>query len=257
MGPDVNLRRRHAVIVDDERLARRGLRALLEQAHADRIHVVGEAATLGDAVRTIAATDADLVFLDITMRHESGFDLLPHLGDDVDVVFVTAHDAYAIRAFEVNALDYLLKPVEPERLARTVARLAAATTTSAPAASPVSTDPARAVTADDRLFLRLDGRRAFVRVGDIIAIRAAGDESLVHLAGHADPARAGRNLGEWETRLPERVFVRVHRSAIINLSHVLRVDEWSHASYLVHLRGLSEPIAMSRRFALRVRQQLG
>jgi two-component system LytT family response regulator len=246
-------RRRHAVIVDDERLARRELRTLLEEGHAATVHVVGDAASVADAARLVAATDADLVFLDITLGAESGFDLLPHLGEDVDVVFVTAHDAYAIRAFEVNALDYLLKPVEPERLARAVARSVART------APPPSAggDAARPLTPDDRLFLRLDGRRAFVRVGDVVALRAAGDESLLHLAGRAAPARTPRSLREWEARLPERSFVRVHRSTIINLAHVLRVEEWSHASYLVYLRGLPEPVAMSRRYGMRVRDQLG
>src|SRR5688500_12713205 len=196
-------RRRHAVIVDDERLARRELRTLLEEAHAARVHVVGEAESVGDAARLVAATDADLVFLDITLGHESGFDLLPRLGGDVDVVFVTAHDAHAIRAFEVNAVDYLLKPVEPERLARTMERIVA------PPAD--ARDAARPLTPDDRLFLRLDGARAFVRVGDVVAVRAAGDDSLVHLAGRAAPARTPKSIGEWEARLPEQSFVRVHR----------------------------------------------
>jgi len=243
------VRRRHAVIVDDERLARRELRTLLEEGHAATMHVVGDAASLAEAARIIEATDADVVFLDITMGQESGFDLLPLLGSDVDVVFVTAHDAYAVRAFEVNALDYLLKPVEADRLARTVERLLT------PAQG--EDESALALTADDRLFLRLDGARAFVRVGDIVAIRAAGDESLVHLAGRASAARAPKGLGDWERRLPERSFVRVHRSTIINLEHVLRVEEWSHASYLVYLRGLREPITMSRRYGMRVRDRLG
>src|SRR5688500_20380711 len=83
---DVSSRRRHAVIVDDERLARRELRTLLEEAHAEQVHIVGEAATVSDAARLVEATDADLVFLDITLAQESGFDLLPRLGPDVDVV---------------------------------------------------------------------------------------------------------------------------------------------------------------------------
>jgi two-component system LytT family response regulator len=240
-------RRRHALIVDDERLARRELRTLLERGHAGAVHVVGEAASVAEAARLAEATDADLVFLDITLAHESGLDLLPHLGADVDVVFVTAHDAYAIRAFEVNAMDYLLKPVEPERLARTISRCTA----------PRGDEPPRPLAVEDRLFLRLDGARAFIRVGDIVAIHAAGDESLVHLAGRTAAARTPRSLAQWEARLPERSFARVHRSAIVNLEYVTRVDEWSHASYLVHLRGLPEPVRMSRRYGMRVRDRLG
>lgn len=247
MSHTESMRRRHALIVDDERLARRELRTLLERGHAETVHVVGEAASVAEAARLAESTDAELVFLDITLAHESGFDLLPHLGADVEVVFVTAHDAYAIRAFEVNALDYLLKPVDPERLARTIARCM----------TPPEEETARPLTVDDRLFLRLDGARAFIRVGDIVAIHAAGDESLVHLAGRPTAARTSRSLAEWEARLPERSFARVHRSAIVNLEYVTRVDEWSHASYLVHLRGLPEPVRMSRRYARRVRDRLG
>src|SRR5688500_4135397 len=140
---DVSARRRHAVIVDDERLARRELRTLLEEAHADQVHIVGEAASVDEAARLVNATDADVVFLDIQLAGEMGMDLLPMLGPDVDVVFVTAYDAYTLRAFELNALDYLLKPVAPERLAVTVNRLAAA---QPPAPSR------EVVTYDDRLF---------------------------------------------------------------------------------------------------------
>lgn len=242
------MRRRHAVIVDDERLARRELRTLVEERHAETVHVVGEAASVAEAARLAEATDADLVFLDITLGHETGFDLLPHLGLDVDVVFVTAHDAYAIRAFEVNALDYLLKPVDPERLARTIARCTG---------SAREEGAARPLATDDRLFLRLDGARAFIRVGDVVSIQAAGDESLVHLTDRPVAARTPKSLAWWESRLPERTFVRVHRSTIINLEYVTRVDEWSHASYLVHLRSLREPIRMSRRYGMRVRDRLG
>src|SRR5687768_9999123 len=172
-GRDMNARRRHAGIVDDERLARRELRPLLEAAHTEREHLVGEADSVIEAARLVNATDADVVFLDIQLAGETGMDLLPLLGADVDVVLVTAYDAYTLRAFEVNALDYLLKPVVPERLAVTVSRLVAAQ----PAAASRET-----VGYDDRLLLRLGEQRAFVRVRDIMAIEAEGDGSVLRLA---------------------------------------------------------------------------
>ena len=147
----MSARRRHAVIVDDERLARRELRTLLEEAHAEQVHIVGEADSVSAAARLVHATDADVVFLDIQLAGETGMDLLPLLGADVDVVFVTAYDEYTLRAFEVNALDYLLKPVAPERLAVTVNRLAAA---QPPAPTRES------IAYEDRLFLRLGQERA-------------------------------------------------------------------------------------------------
>ena len=243
----MSARRRHAVIVDDERLARRELRTLLEE-HSDLVHIVGEADSVASAARIAQATDADVVFLDIQLAGETGMDLLPLLGGDVDVVFVTAFDEYTLRAFEVNALDYLLKPVAPERLGVTVRRLAAAQPP-----PPI----AALVTYDDRLYLRLGEERAFIRVRDIMAIEAEGDASTLLLAPQFARKPSGKSLREWEQRLPAGHFVRIHRSTIVNLEHVERIEPWSHAGQLVYLRGLREPLAMSRRFGARLRKRFG
>lgn len=241
-------RRLHAVLVDDERLARRELRTLLEEAHAAQVHIVGEADSLAEAARLVEATDADVVFLDIQLAGESGLDLLPLLGPEVEVVFVTAHDAYSLRAFEVNALDYLLKPVVPARLAVTVDRLV--TAQPAPSAREV-------VTYADRLFLRLGAERRFVRVQDIVVLEADGDSSTLVLAPQMQRKPTAKALREWEQRLPERHFVRIHRSTIVNLEYVERLEAWSHGSQLVYLRGLREPVVMSRRFGARLRERFG
>ncbi|HUQ98059.1 MAG TPA: LytTR family DNA-binding domain-containing protein [Gemmatimonadaceae bacterium] len=244
----MSARRRHAVIVDDERLARRELRTLIEEAHAEQVHVVGEAASVSDAARLVQAKDADVVFLDIQLAGETGMDLLPLIGADVDVVFVTAYDAYTLRAFEVNAIDYLLKPVAPERLAVTVNRLASA--------QPAAPSPEK-VEYDDRLFLRLGEERAFVRVRDIVAIEADGDSSTLRLAPHHARKSSAKSLREWEERLPGRQFVRIHRSTIVNLEYVDRLEPWSQASHLVYVRGLAEPFTMSRRFGAQLRDRFG
>lgn len=243
-----------AILVDDERLARRDLRQLLEEGHADQLEVVGEAATVQEAATLVGLHDPDVVFLDVHLAGESGFDVLPLLDRSITVVFVTAFDRYAIRAFEVNALDYLLKPVSPRRLATTLARLGRPGAT----ASPRSAQPAAALplTSDDRLFLRLDDRMVFLRLRDIVAILAAGDNSVVHMAD-GRTARARKSLREWVDRLPERDFVRIHRSTVVNLEFVERLEEWSHFSYRVYLRGLTEPLQMSRRWAARARSRLG
>ena len=244
----MSVRRRNAVLVDDERLARRELRTLLEEAHAEQVHVVGEAASVADAARLVQATDADVVFLDIQLAGETGMDLLPLLSVDVDVVFVTAYDEHALRAFEVNALDYLLKPVVPERLAVTVSRLAV---------TQPRTPIRDAVTYEDRLFLRLGQERAFVRVRDIMAIEADGDGSTLRLAPHLTRKPSAKSLRQWEQRLPDRQFVRIHRSTIVNLEHVERLEPSSHAGQHVYLRGLTEPLSMSRRFGARLRERFG
>jgi two-component system LytT family response regulator len=237
-----------AIIVDDERLARRELRRLLEDGHADVVRVVGEAESVRTAAELVRTMDADLVFLDVQLAGESGLDLLERLDPTVSVIFVTAFDQYAVRAFEVNALDYLLKPVAPDRLARAVRRLDRRD------AAPASPAPL-SLGSQDRLFVRFDDRMGFLTVGSIIVIAADGDYSTVHTADGRS-ARLRKSLREWEARLPSGTFARIHRSTICNLDFVERVEEWSHLSYHLYLRGLREPLLMSRRYAARVRAKL-
>lgn len=229
-----------AVIVDDERLARRELAHLLA-AHPE-IAVAGEAGSVDDAAQLVRALDPDVVFLDIQMPRRSGFELLD-AADVRRVVFVTAHDVHAIRAFEVNALDYLMKPVVPARLAVTVSRLLGAVDPAPPTARLESAD---------HLFLS-DGKAArFVQVRAIVCIRGAGDYSELVL-DDGKRLLSPRPLREWETRLPSG-FARVHRTAIVNLERVERVERASDDSFRVVLRGSAEPVPMSRRHAARLRQ---
>jgi two-component system LytT family response regulator len=231
-----------ALIVDDERLARQELRALLA-VHPD-IQVAGEASSLDEAARQVARSQPDVIFLDIQMPGESGFDLFARVPVHGRVIFVTAHDAHALRAFDVNALDYLLKPVAPARLAEALDRLRRGSGTE-PA-------PVRRFELGDFVFLPIDGRSRFLRVGHIVTIVAAGDATTLTTAdGHR--GRVPRSLKAWEERLPPRQFVRIHRESIVNLQFVERIEEWSHEAYHVHLRGASEPLTLSRRYAARLK----
>ena len=232
-----------ALVVDDERLARQELRRLLA-AHPE-VRVVGEAAGVDEAARLIEREQPDVVFLDVQMPGESGFDLFERAAVSARVVFVTAHDAHALRAFDVNALDYLLKPVAPERLAATVTRLRRD-------AEPGDEPPPRRFTMADFVFLPVDGRARFLRVGGIVCVLAAGDASEIVTADGAR-GRVPRSLKAWEDRLPEQQFVRIHRESIVNLQYVERIEEWSHESFHVHLRGIAEPLTLSRRHASRLR----
>ncbi len=238
-----------ALIVDDEGLARKELRGMLDVD--DRVRVVAEAEDVAGAAAAVAAHSPDVVFLDIQLVGETGFDLLPRLPSDLPVVFVTAYDEYAVRAFEVNALDYLLKPVREARLAHAIDRLLED--------GPAGVDPEPAappLAYEDHLFLRLNDRRAFVKVSTIECITAAGNYSRVHTADGTN-ALVHKTLKEWEARLPRPAFLRIHRSAIVNLEFVDRVEEWGGSRYLVHVRGLAQPLAMSRRYAARIQERLG
>ena len=220
---------------------------MLEESHGSSVRVVAEAESVRTAAELVRTCDADVVFLDVQLAGESGLELLTLLDPSVAVVFVTSFDQYAVRAFAVNALDYLLKPVSPARLARAVERLGAPNDGIADAAAGPKLDY------QDRLFLRLDDRMGFVKVADIVTIGADGDYSVVRLAG-GRTHRARKSLREWAARLPENGFARVHRSTIVNLEFVERVEEWSHFSYRLYLRGVPEPVTMSRRYAGRLKR---
>jgi two-component system, LytTR family, response regulator len=228
-----------ALIVDDERLARLALRTLL--AGDPGVVVVGEASGVDEAEVLVRREHPQVVFLDIQLRGESGFDLLARNAGAFRTVFVTAFDAYAVRAFEVHALDYLLKPVDPARLAAALARARD------PSASRAA--PAAAAYRYDDLFFHDDVRSPrFVRIRDIVFIRAAGNYTEIHLA-RAPPLLVLRALSTWETQLASAPFVRVHRSLLVNLDFVERIERGEGYTYDLFLRGHAEPLPMSRRRA--------
>jgi two-component system LytT family response regulator len=234
-----------AVIVDDERLARNKLRLML--AKHPEIQVVGEADSARGAREAIESLKPDVVFLDVQMPGESGFDLLATVSPALKFIFVTAFDEYAIRAFEVNALDYLLKPVNPDRLARSVERLTVA--------RAAAEDVRKALDYDDHLFLTVDDRSTFLKVSRIECIVAAGPYSDV-VTSDGRRAMVLKAMKHWEERLPEKYFMRIHRSTIINVEYVERVEKWFNYSYQVYLRGISEPFTISRRYAARLKEKL-
>lgn len=234
-----------AVIVDDERLARQKLRVLLA-AHPE-VKIIGEADGVASAAQLIAEARPDVVFLDIQMPGASGFELLNRLTQPLQVIFVTAFDAYAIRAFEVNALDYLLKPINPERLANAIARLSSAAVPPLALSCPLAYD--------DFLFLPFGDHSRFLKVSEIKCVCAAGSYSEV-TTGDNQKTLVLKPLGEWEERLPQKHFARIHRATLINVAFVERTDRWFNYSYQIYLRGIAEPFTMSRRYAAKLKEKL-
>ncbi|MBN1403246.1 MAG: response regulator [Opitutales bacterium] len=239
-----------ALLVDDERLARVELRRLLE-AHQD-IHILGEASHAEEALSMISTLKPDLVFLDIQMPGATGFELLEKLDTVIpEIVFVTAYDEHALHAFEVNALDYLLKPIDPARLNETLAR-ARNRMAQLAEATPLPTATQK-LGANDRVFLR-DGERCwFLPVGDITLIESEGNYSIVKFAGNSP--MLPRSLSSLEERLDPNVFFRANRSQLINLQKVKDVDLWFSGSLKVKLEG-NITVELSRRQAASFRERL-
>lgn len=241
--PETPLR---ALIVDDERLARQALRALLAR-HAG-IEIVGEAARVDAAVALIRQAEPDLVFLDVQLRGETGFDVLEQVDAAFRTIFVTAYDAYAVRAFEVHALDYLLKPIDPERLAEALARARRHRQDPAPTTAPST------YRYDDFFFHDDERRPRFIRIRDIVYIRAAGNYTELHLADDS-PVLVHRPLTEWEDQLAGTPFTRIHRSMLVNLNFVERIERAANYTYDLYLNGFTDPLPMSRRRAMALKHQ--
>jgi two-component system LytT family response regulator len=226
-----------AIIVDDEPLARRELGRLL--AEFAWIDIVGEAANVGEAAPLIEKLLPELLFLDIQMPGGTGFDLLERLEYLPRVVFTTAYDKHAVRAFEVNALDYLLKPIEPERLAAAVARAQAA-------AASTPTAPATSGTVLERLFLRDGDRCWFVPLREVKLFTAEGN--YVRLSWNKIHPLLGRPLSSLEPRLDSKRFFRANRQQIINLEYIDSVELGVNGRLHVQLHSGPE-VQISRRQA--------
>ncbi|MDP2035959.1 MAG: LytTR family DNA-binding domain-containing protein [Ignavibacteria bacterium] len=233
-----------AIIVDDEKLARLDLRNVLKAM--EEIEIVGEANSVNTAEQLINKLHPNLVFLDIQLRGESGFDLLDKIDADIDFVFVTAYDKYAIRAFEVNAQDYLLKPVSSDRIRLTIGKLTH--NANKEAASQ------RRLNYDDVIFLMLNNRYRFLKIETIVAITSEADYSYIHTNDKAHSITR-KTMREWESRLPENHFCRIHRETIVNLEYVTKIDDSLSNSYKVFLKGIEKPFLMSRRYAAKIKEK--
>lgn len=239
------------MIVDDEAPARERMATLLAP-HAG-VAVVGEAGDIDTAADLCRRVSPNVVFLDIELRTGSGFDLLPRLTGSPAIVFVTGHNDYAVRAFEINALDYLVKPVHPDRLAAAMARVRATPVASAPAPAPMPYSARLA--ADDVVALREEGGMRVVPLRRITHIESEENYTRVHVAG--EPAAfVRRPMVEWDRLLPDPQFLRVSRSLIVQLAAVREVQTESRDVARILFKGQAEELTVARRSSVRIRQAL-
>jgi two-component system LytT family response regulator len=254
-----------ALLIDDEPLANSRMREML--AVHPEIEIIGVAGGLAEAKAFLDTRAPDVVFLDVEMPGGSGLDLLESVPDATQVVFVTAREKYAVQAFAVAALDYLVKPVDPERLADTVARLGkqAASEWRRPGdASEPNDDNLAAVDAvapelGETVSAPLAGKATagVVTVGDICWIESLRNFTRVALKGPPRLMVFRRRLSEWDKLLPDGAFARVGRSLIIHLAMVQEI-EWSsrHETQVMFVDGV-EPLSLGRLPAIRLREILG
>lgn len=241
------------LVIDDERLAREELKSVLNAYN--EIEVVGEAKNGDEGIEMIESLDPDLIFLDVSMPGMSGFDMLKKLDTIPHVIFVTAYDEYAIKAFEVNALDYILKPIDEGRLNEAFDKLRQKEE------QDFESDPAnevdrreRRLTINDRVFIK-DGEKCyFVQLSDVRMMESDGNYVKVYF--NSSRPLILRSLNSFEDRLDPEHFFRANRKFIVNLNWIEKVENWFNGGLQVELK-TGEKIEISRRQAIRFKDIFG
>jgi two-component system LytT family response regulator len=239
-----------ALIIDDERLARNELRKLLS-SHPE-VEVLGEAAHAEEALKLIQELSPDVIFLDIQMPAKTGFELLEELDKSPEVIFTTAHDEYAIKAFEVNALDYLLKPIDPQRLSDAIQKLMMQEDKEG-LLGDAKIELRGSLTEADQVFVK-DGEKCwFVKLADIRLFESVGNYARVFF-GTNKPLIL-KSLNALEERLDPKTFFRANRKHIVNLRMIERVEPFFNGGLLLEIKG-GEKIEVSRRQAVRFKEMM-
>jgi two-component system LytT family response regulator len=242
--------KRTAIIIDDERLARNELKRLLQEYQ--EIEIIGEAANADEAHKLILEFSPDLIFLDIQMPAKTGFDLLAELDRLPLVIFTTAHDEFALKAFDVNALDYLLKPIDPQRLADAVQKLMIADEREA-LVTEDKTEGRLFLSESDQVFVK-DGEKCwFVKLSEIRLFESVGNYARVFF-GPNKPLIL-KSLNSLEERLDQRTFFRANRKHIVNLRMIEKVEPFFNGGLLLEIKG-GEKIEVSRRQAVRFKEMM-
>ena len=237
-----------AIIIDDERLARTELRKLLQDF--PEIEVVDEAANAEEGILKIESQNPDLVFLDIQMPGKTGFDMLSSLERSPYVIFTTAYDEYALKAFEVNALDYLLKPIEPKRLADAIQKLHVTEVKDSTNGENINRS---LLTESDQVFVK-DGERCwFVKLSEVRLFESVGNYAKVFF-GNNKPLIL-KSLNALEERLDEKTFFRANRKHIVNLRMIDKIEPYFNGGLLLELKG-GEKIEVSRRQTVKFKEMM-
>lgn len=237
------------LLIEDERLAREELKSLLKDFM--EIEIVGEARNGSEALEMIKKLSPDLLFLDINMPEMNGFEMIKHLEEIPQVIFVTAYDEFALKAFEVNALDYLLKPVDPIRLQEAIKKLNNSEEEFNSQSDAFLASKDRTLTLEDKVFIK-DGEKCwFIELRKIRMLESDGNYVKVYF----DSSRPLllRSLNSFEERLDARFFFRANRKFIINLQWISSIENWFNGGLRVELME-GEKVEISRRQAIRFKE---
>jgi two-component system LytT family response regulator len=236
-----------AIVIDDERLARLTLKKDLEKF--PEIIIAGEASNITTAKSLIEQINPDLLFLDIQLSDGSGFDLLNQIDYTGRIIFVTAYDEYAIRAFEINAVDYLLKPISSKRLKKAIDKLYNSDDQN------IHKTTAK-LNYEDHLMVMHNKSVNFIKINTITYIKASREYSYINTSDGKEYLTS-ISIGEWESRMPEQNFCRIHRSTIINFDYIININHHITGSAEVIIQGIPEPLNISRNYFKKLKIRYG
>lgn len=232
------------IIVDDERLAREELKGLLE--NYKEIEIIGEYKNAIEAKEAIEKEAPDLVFMDIQMPGETGLQLLEKMNNPPRTVFVTAYDEYAIKAFELNAYDYLMKPIDPDRLSEVYNRLIEENKT------PASVESSKVLSEGDKVLIKDGDKVWFINVNDIRYFESEGNYVKVKFENFRPLIL--RSLNSLEERMDDKLFFRANRKFLINLNHIVNVESWFNGGLQIEL-SCGTKIEISRRQTIKFKDK--
>ena len=236
-----------SLIIDDEELARYALKKKL--VNYPDIEVIGEANSVKQGIVKIKELNPELLFLDIQMNDGTGFDLINKVDYAGKIIFITAYDEFALRAFEINAIDYLLKPISDERLSNALKKTGTEENSTADFGNI-------SLNYDDRLMVVHKKSINFIRIKSIAIITASREYTYIHTLDGREYLNSN-SITKWENNLPDQNFCRIHRSTIINLDHVLNIDYHISGVADVFIQGWSEPYRISRNYLRRMKERYG
>ncbi len=237
------------LLIDDERLAREELKLLLNQY--DEIDIIAEAKNGEEGISKIKELKPDLIFLDISMPGINGFEMLKKLDEIPKVIFVTAYDEYAIKAFEVNALDYILKPVDPIRLNEAIQKLSKKEDEFSSPLELNNSRKSRPLTINDSVFIKDGEKTWFVEMSKIRMFESDGNYVKVYFDNFRPLVL--RSLNSFEERLDPEYFFRANRKFIINTKWISSIENWFNGGLMVELKE-GEKVEISRRQAIRFKE---
>ncbi|MBC8321974.1 MAG: response regulator transcription factor [Candidatus Marinimicrobia bacterium] len=232
------------LVVDDETFARKQISEIIQTISPN--YLITEASSLSEAKSSLFQDDFSIIFLDINLKGESGFDLVPFVPKKTKIVFITAMDNYAIRAFEVNAMDYILKPPTIERVKQAIDLL--------------TEDPHEKISTEtfsmaDRIFVQANNAVHFINIKDINYIQAQ-DVYTEIFATDGKSFLVRKSLTEWIKKLPDNDFFRIHRSTIININCMERMEPHGKGTFIVRLKGFENPFSVSRTYSANIKKRM-